>query len=407
MKRKRHLYTKLIAAICLLCYFFQNVQGQENQQIGHDSIRFSLLTCGPGEEIYSLFGHTAIRYQNLTKGIDYVFNYGIFDFNAPNFILRFSLGQTDYKLGVTPFDYFIKEYQYLQRDVREQILNLNQIEKERLAAQLELNYRPENRIYRYNFFYDNCATRPRDQIERSVQNSIVYAENMNTYDTGTTYRDMLHQYTKHHLWSRFGMDLCMGIPADKPITRRQMMFVPFYLEECFSRAIIETPQDSRPLVSQSVQLISFPSSKTTDTSWYPTPFVTSLTLFIIVTLITLYGWKKKKRLWGIDLILFAAAGIAGCILAFLALFSEHPAVSPNLMLFVFHPFHLLFLPYIIFQIRKKRKNWYMIANLIILTLFILLLPVIPQKINLAVLPLALCLIVRSANSIIFFYKRTT
>lgn len=405
--KPRQLYIKLITVIYLLSLFSLNMHGQENLQDRHDSICFSLLTCGPGEEIYSLFGHSAIRYKNLTKGIDAVFNYGIFSFNTPNFILRFTLGETDYRLGVTPFNYFIEEYQYLHREVKEQVLNLNQIEKERLVAQLEENYRPENRVYRYNFFYDNCATRPRDQIEKATQDSIVYAEDMNTIETGKTYRDILHQYTQHHPWSRFGMDLCMGLPADRPISRRQMMFVPFYLEECFSQAHIQSPQNNRPLISQSTVIVSFPSTltKTADINWYPTPFVTSLTLFIIILLITLYEWYKKKYLWGIDLVLFMTAGIAGCILTFLALFSEHPAVSPNLLLFVFHPFHLLFLPSIIIHERKGNKDWYLIVNLIILTLFILLLPLIPQKINLAVLPLALCLIIRSANSIIFFYKR--
>ena len=247
MKSIRHSYLT-IGAACILFLFCLTAQGQNNEQARHDSIRFSLLTCGPGEEIYSLFGHTAIRYENLTRGIDYVFNYGIFSFNKPNFILRFTLGETDYKLGIAPFDYFTEEYKYLQRDVRQQVLNLNQTEKEKLAAQLEENYRPENRVYRYNFFYDNCATRPRDQIERATGGSIVYPQDMNSTDTGKTYRDLLHQYTENHLWSRFGMDLCMGIPADKPISRRQMMFVPFYLEECFDQASIQTPQGNRPLV---------------------------------------------------------------------------------------------------------------------------------------------------------------
>ncbi|MDM8336686.1 lipoprotein N-acyltransferase Lnb [Mediterranea massiliensis] len=404
MKSIRHSYLT-IGAACILFLFCLTAQGQNNEQARHDSIRFSLLTCGPGEEIYSLFGHTAIRYENLTRGIDYVFNYGIFSFNTPNFILRFTLGETDYKLGIAPFDYFTEEYKYLQRDVRQQVLNLNQTEKEKLAAQLEENYRPENRVYRYNFFYDNCATRPRDQIERATGGSIVYPQDMNSTDTGKTYRDLLHQYTENHLWSRFGMDLCMGIPADKPISRRQMMFVPFYLEECFDQATIQTPQGNRPLVCQSVNLVSFPSSEASHQDWYPSPLAASLTLFIIIALITYYGWRHQKRLWGVDLALFATAGLAGCILAFLALFSQHPAVSPNLMLFVFHPFHILLLPYVIIQARKGRKDWYLLANLVVLTLFILLLPVLPQKINLAVLPLALCLIVRSANSIIFSYKK--
>ena len=140
------------------------MQAQEPKRVIPDSIRISLLTCASGEEIYSLFGHTAIRYENYTRGIDAVFNYGIFNFNAPNFILRFALGETDYQLGVTNYERFAAEYYYLERDVWQQELNLTVQEKEKLIMLLEENYRPENRIYRYNFFYDNCATRPRDLI---------------------------------------------------------------------------------------------------------------------------------------------------------------------------------------------------------------------------------------------------
>ena len=128
----------------------------------HDSIRISLLTCAPGEEIYSLFGHTAIRYENPSQGIDVVFNYGLFSFNTPNFILRFSLGETDYQLGATDYAHFAAEYAFFGRSVWQQTLNLTEREKAELIRLLQENYRPENRVYRYNFFHDNCATRPRD-----------------------------------------------------------------------------------------------------------------------------------------------------------------------------------------------------------------------------------------------------
>lgn len=95
---------------------------------------------------------------------------------------------------------------------------------------LEENYRPENRIYRYNFFYDNCATRPRDLIEKSIDGTLQYAGDMTDTDSGISFRDLLHKYSKGHPWSRFGMDLCMGSQADKTINRRLMMFVPFYVQ---------------------------------------------------------------------------------------------------------------------------------------------------------------------------------
>lgn len=380
------------------------VQKQAVPPATEDSIRFSLLTCGAGEEIYSLFGHTAIRYENFTRGIDAVFNYGIFSFNTPNFILRFTLGETDYQLGVTSYKQFAYEYTWTGRDVWQQTLNLNAEEKKKLLALLEENYLPQNRIYRYNFFYDNCATRPRDQIERAVQGTLEYADDMTSFQTGISFRDIVHQYTIGHSWARFGIDLCLGSQADKDITRRQMMFAPFYLKDFLAKAQLKNAQGmERPLVSSEDHIIQSPQQTSTEET--PSPLQTAFLLFTIVTIATAYGIYRRKSLWLLDLLLFLAAGVAGCILAFLASFSQHPAVSPNYLLFLFHPLHLLCLPWMIKRIRKKEKSIYMWANITVLTFFILLWGIIPQEFNLAVLPLALSLWIRSASNLYLTYIR--
>lgn len=380
------------------------VQKQAVPPATEDSIRFSLLTCGAGEEIYSLFGHTAIRYENFTRGIDAVFNYGIFSFNTPNFILRFTLGETDYQLGVTSYKQFAYEYTWTGRDVWQQTLNLNAEEKKKLLALLEENYLPQNRIYRYNFFYDNCATRPRDQIERAVQGTLEYADDMTSFQTGISFRDIVHQYTIGHSWARFGIDLCLGSQADKDITRRQMMFAPFYLKDFLAKAQLKNAQGmERPLVSSEDHIIQSPQQTSTEEA--PSPLQTAFLLFTIVTIVTAYGIYRRKSLWLLDLLLFLAAGVAGCILAFLASFSQHPAVSPNYLLFLFHPLHLLCLPWMIKRVRKKEKSIYMWANITVLTFFILLWGIIPQEFNLAVLPLALSLWIRSASNLYLTYIR--
>lgn len=390
----------------LLCLPFATVQAQEQKRETPDSIRISLLTCASGEEIYSLFGHTAIRYENYTRGIDAVFNYGIFNFNAPNFILRFALGETDYQLGANNYERFAAEYYYLERDVWQQELNLTPQEKEKLIALLEENYRPENRVYRYNFFYDNCATRPRDLIEKSIEGTLEYADNMTDTNTDTSFRDLLHKYSEGHPWSRFGMDLCMGSQADNIINRRLMMFVPFYVQEYFAKArIIDKEGQTRPLVLNEKKIVITGSGETDRVSEGFTPMQAALLLFILIAAITIYGIRRRKTFWGIDLVLFFAAGVAGCILAFLALFSQHPAVSPNYLLFVFHPFHLFYLPCMLNKVRKRKRSRYMLANFTVLTLFILLWLVIPQRFPLAVLPLALCLLIRSASNLILTYNK--
>lgn len=391
--------TILYPLLTLYLLIFSNGQAIAS---GNDSIRLSLLTCAPGEEIYSLFGHTAIRYEDPANGIDAVFNYGLFSFNTPNFILRFSLGETDYQLGATDYARFAAEYAFDGRSVWQQTLNLSKEEKAELIRLLQENYLPENRVYRYNFFYDNCATRPRDKIEESIDGKVIYPAE--PQDGSLSFRDIVHQYCKGHPWARFGIDLCIGSEADRPITQRQMMFAPFYLMDAFAGAQIVHDSVQRPLVSGK-ELIVDALPEEEEGGWMPTPFQCSLLLFILTAAATIYSIRKRTGLWGVDLILFGAAGIVGCVLAFLALFSEHPAVSSNLLLLVFHPGQLLLLPYIIYCVRKGKKCWYLTLNLVVLTLFMVLFPLIPQRFDLAVVPLALCLLIRSASNLILTSKK--
>ncbi|WP_291594255.1 lipoprotein N-acyltransferase Lnb [Bacteroides sp.] len=394
MKRS---FLYVVFSFCLLLLPFGHTYANSN-----DSIRLSLLTCAPGEEIYSLFGHTAIRYENPSQGVDVVFNYGLFSFDTPNFIFRFSLGETDYQLGATNYSHFAGEYAFFGRSVWQQTLNLTNEEKIDLIRLLQENHRPENRVYRYNFFYDNCATRPRDKIEESIAGQVIYPTE--PQDGSRSFRDIVHQYCKGHPWARFGIDLCIGSEADQPITQRQMMFAPFYLMNSFAGAQIKNDSIQRPLTEAS-ELIVDATPEEDEGGWIPTPLQCALLLFILTAGATIYGIRRRTGLWGVDLFLFGAAGIVGCVLAFLALFSEHPAVSSNFLLLVFHPGQLLFLPYIIYCVRKGKKCWYLTLNLVILTLFIVLFPLIPQRFDFAVVPLALCLLIRSASNLIVTSKK--
>lgn len=394
MKRS---FLYVVFSFCLLLLPFGHTYANSN-----DSIRLSLLTCAPGEEIYSLFGHTAIRYENPSQGVDVVFNYGLFSFESPNFIFRFSLGNADYQLGATEYIHFLREYISSERSVWQQTLNLTYEEKINLIRLLQENYRPENRVYRYNFFYDNCATRPRDKIEESIAGQVIYPAE--PQDGSRSYRDIVHQYCKGHPWARFGIDLCIGSEADQPITQRQMMFAPFYLMNSFAGAQIKNDSIQRPLTEAS-ELIVDATPEEDESGWIPTPLQCALLLFILTAGATIYGIRRRTGLWGVDLFLFGAAGIVGCVLAFLALFSEHPAVSSNFLLLVFHPGQLLFLPYIIYCDRKGKKCWYLTLNLVVLTLFIVLFPLIPQRFDFAVVPLALCLLIRSASNLIVTSKK--
>lgn len=401
MKQKQHIHIIIITGIllCTLLPFHLTAQPAKGLASAHDSLRISLLTCAAGEEIYTLFGHTAIRCENLTRKTDVVYNYGVFDFSSGGFVLRFALGETDYRLDKSRTDYFTYAYYYYGRDIRQQVLNLTQAEKERLVALLEENYRPENRVYRYNFFYDNCSTRPRDKVEEATEGTVDYGTDMEA-PTTHTFRELIYRYSEGHPWSHLAMDLCLGSEADKPISRRTMQFVPFLLQADLTKAqVVDDIGQKRPLVSQENLLVkAMPKEKSREGGL--TPELCAWLCFAVTLLLTLYGLRRRKPLWGVDAVLYAAMGLAGCVLAFLVFLSQHPCMSPNYLLFVFHPLHLFGLAEAVYKERRGKLSFYQAANLTALTLFILLWNVFPQEFPLTVLPLALCLWIRSVAHLI-------
>ena len=388
---------RIFLLLSLLLCFPSMVHGQEQ----HDSIRFSLMTCAPGQEIYSLFGHTAIRYENYTRGVDVVFNYGLFSFNTPNFVMRFVKGETDYQLGVIPYEYFEAEYAMRGSDVYQQVLNLTERENQKLLYLLEENYKPQNRVYRYNYFYDNCTSRARDRIEQAVDGNVVYPDSF----PGRTFRSIVHEYTRNSDWDELGIDLCLGAAADRTIGKRLQMFAPFYMRSYAQRAfIVDANGVKRPLVST-----EFKAIEAEETSSHPgfvlSPMICSLLFLAICLFLVYWQYTHDSIYWWLDIILGVAQGVAGCIIAFLFFFSVHPTVDSNWMIVLFNPLPLLCLPWIVSAgIKRKSARIYWIFA-VYLTLFICIIPICGQKINLSVLPLALGLLVHYAGHILVCRKR--
>ena len=382
---------KLLSFLLLMVY---SVKAQQ------DSIRFSLLTCAPGQEVYSLYGHTAIRYQNFSDNTDLVFNYGMFNFNAPHFIYRFVKGETDYQLGITPYSYFESGYALRGSSVYEQELNLTPAEKEKLFRLLAENYKKENRVYRYNYFYDNCTTRARDQIERSIQGEVVYPH----FPTSQSFRSIIHEFSVHSPWNILGIDFCLGMEADEPIDDRQRMFAPFYMKDYAEGAYIQNPDGTkRPLIRGGAKIVDVEPEPNQAFPLHP---MTVSVLFLLLNLVIAYVQVKKHRIyWGWDAFLYTVQGLAGCIVAFLFFFSVHPTVGSNLNILLFNPIPLLLLPYIIYTDVKHRKNIYFGIKVVYLTLFIVFIFFSPQKFNLSVLPLALSLLANSASHLLVYYKK--
>ena len=365
-----------------------------------DSIQFSLLTCSPGTEIYSLFGHTAIRYQNFTQKRDLVFNYGMFSFSAPNFIYRFVKGETDYQLGVTEFRYFESEYKFRGSAVYQQVINLTQEEKLNLQRLLLENYLPQNRVYRYNYFYDNCTTRARDRIEQSINGRVVYPD----ASEDKTFRSIVHEYTDGFDWEEFGIDLCLGAQADKNITVRQQMFSPFYMHDFAHKAVIEDSVGNvRPFVSSEEVIVEADEVKPVD-SFPLSPVFCSIAFLLINVIVAIFQISGKKIFWWWDLVLYFIQGTSGCIIAFLFFFSVHPTVDSNWMILLLNPIPLVYLPFMLYKDVKRIKDIYHIINLSYLTLFMLLFPIMPQYFNISVLPLA-CGLWCNALSHMIVYKK--
>ena len=380
---------------------------RREETLRYDSVKVSLLTCGAGNQIYSLFGHTAIRVRCDEMHWDWVYNYGMFDYRTPNFATRFVLGKTDYELGVINFNDFLYPYITGNRWVYEQRLHLEPAEKRRLLQALNVNYLPQNRVYRYNFFYDNCATRPLNKIEQALIGQTVYSDSVQQEFSTRTYRDIVYECSEGYLWTRFGMNFCLGLPADLPIGHREVMFAPLYLRDAFSTAQVERNDGTIDnLVEWEGIVLPSRISTVVEKSWLDvfTPMVTFSLLFLVVAALSVWQWMSRSSLWWLDMLLFSAAGVCGCVIAFLTFFSEHPAVSPNFLLIVFHPIHLFVVPFLLKTLKKRRKPVYYLINLVILTLFILLFGVIPQRFDLAVVPLALSLLLRSLMNVLCYYK---
>ncbi len=343
----------------------------------NDSINAYLLTCEPGKAIYELYGHTAIWIEDVGTGTDAVFNYGLFDFNTPHFVWRFSLGETDYILGATRLRSFLREYSERGSEVFAQPLNLSQDEAKRLYSLLIENCRPENRVYRYNFLFNNCATMALDKIEQSISGSVTYREP----DSGLSFRDILTAHTKVRPWSEFAVDMVIGADGDLQVGYRQEAFAPLYLKEMAESAVItDTAGIQRPLVLPYRRLAD-PDHGVDFGNPLLTPIQTMWMVLMVILFITLLGWYKERPYWLVDALLFGIQGLGGIVIALLFFFSEHPTTGSNWLVICLNPLPLLFLPFMIRRIRKGKVSVFIVCEFVICTAFLLFSAVIPQRIN--------------------------
>ena len=322
-----------------------------------DSIQISLLTCSPGKEVWAQYGHTAIRYYDKESGEDLAINYGIFSLDQTYFIPRFVLGMTDYRMGVQPMDMFIAQYSYEGRGVVEQVLNLSSEDKEFIYKALQENMKPENVVYRYNYFFDNCTTRARDMLVNHLHGKVVYPP----AEEDATFRSMIHKWNNKYEWSQFGEDLLLGVNADRKTTKSEQQFLPENLRSDFDKA----RYNGKPLVKETNVLLDA-ETEVAEPVFPLSPLSIALIFAVISLVMMLFSYRRQQVYWAWDLALMLTSGLMG-IIFFVMIFSQHPCVSLNFILLFFNPLPLFFL---YSTIKKKKVIWWKIWGvLIILGLF--------------------------------------
>ncbi|MBI3142068.1 MAG: DUF4105 domain-containing protein [Bacteroidetes bacterium] len=306
--------------------------------------KISVLTCAPGNLIYECFGHSAIRVHDPQHKLDLVFNYGIFDFNRPHFTLNFAKGFMEYRLGMSPFVHFPRTYTLDNRTITEQVINLNPAEKQKLWDFLLWNARPENRYYLYDYFYDNCATRVLDVIEKQVDTGIDY-HSPYADSLGLSLRDLLYRYTRSNTWSKLGIDLCLGAVIDQMATDRVYNFLPDYVMQTLDGA---KRHDGSPMVLET-RILHQGSPRPPD-PWYAQPTAWFWVIFLLIFWI--YGKTAIPKRKYLDLPLMLASGLLGLLMAALWAFTNHHASAYNMNLLWAQPM-LLLMPLVPSRLRPR------------------------------------------------------
>lgn len=359
----------------------------------------SLLTADPGTELYSSFGHSAIRMREMGPdgGRDLVFNFGTFDFDTPNFYGKFATGKLNYMLSVVPYDRFIVEYDYYKRGLREQVLDLNQEQKDFLLQHLDAQYAPERRFYKYDFFYNNCATKIRDAFDISMGKQLVWSDSVGVEKT---FRNLIDEFVLPLPWADFGIDLALGAVIDRPATELEKQFLPTYMEQAFANATIVENGVSRPLVRESRVLLEYPKENVQQSLLNPSMVFWLLTL--VFAALTLYGFKKGKLMKGLDVALFGTVGILGIVVAFLWFFTDHSATAWNWNILWAFPGHLVLVWGLVARPNATWISSYLLfvmgATVMTLLLWIFGL----QSFSPALIPILLLLLLRSN---FLFYNR--
>lgn len=352
----------------------------------------TMVTILPGEPVYTMFGHSALRVYDPVQNVDRLYNYGTFDFDDPFFIPKFAYGHLRYFLSVASYPGAVQVYKQQGRPVIEQKLNLSTEQKTALYRFLQTNAQPEHRYYQYDFFFDNCSTRIRDALEQALGEAVTFA---NHPSPDRSFRHLLDPYAADRPLLDLGFDLGLGTPADRTPSPREAMFLPEQLLEAFNNATVTREGAPRPLVTQTdtTYWISGYTSTPSTFDW-PVPLAW---LFLGLTL-AWTGWQASTgRLPGEvgDAILLSVVGSIGAIGFFLWFISEHAVTQNNWNLLWAWPTHLIAAAVLLRRPGTYGLHLYLCATALIVAVLALGWTWLPQDLHAAVYPFMLALGIRA------------
>lgn len=370
------------------CLFLLLFSAQKSfSQTDSCRLRISVLTCGPGEELYSTFGHSAIRVVDSIHYSDIVFNYGTFDFDDPNFYSKFTRGTLRYFLSVENFNEFIAAYQYEQRSVVEQELNLSCAQKVALLNALKTNLAGDNKYYQYDFLFDNCTTRIRDLLNKNVAG---YTSDRKLVPEGTTYRNQLYSYLDKggQPWSKLGIDILLGSKVDAKMDIQQSMFLPDFLE----KGIDSSHTNTLPSIVSAKRFLYQAPAKDAPSNRH-TPLIAFTIVAIIILAISFSGNSFAKKITLLlDSILIYLTGLTGILLLFMWFGTDHKACVTNYNLLWALPTNII-AGFFIWKRPEWLRKYFKIAA-VLQILLVLCWFFLPQQLNIALLPLVILMAVR-------------
>lgn len=354
-----------------------------------DSSRFSIITCGPDPGVvYLAFGHSAIRMVDRSLGLDYIFNYGVFDFNQPNFYLNFARGSNNYVLGAYDYQYFEQSYIEDNRFLHEQSLNLTLEQRQKLYDFLVWNSLPENRAYWYDPYYDNCATRVRDAFVKVFGDAVQFDGSY--IRTTYTIRQLIDLYLKGYPWGDLGIDICQGMPLEHVLTPYQYMFLPAYIETGFDHATIRNDSATVPLVdSKRIIYEAKPQSE----RGLPHPLYVFGFLAVVAIILCGRDYRRQELSTWFDVMLFGVTGLIGVVLLLLWFATDHKASANNLNVLWALPTHLVAVFAFIRQPRWLQH--YFLFTAIIQLMLLAGWFFMPQQFNNSLFPVVIALLVRA------------